>query len=108
MILSHSISETFSSLSHPSRVEILFALMPHALKGLTAGALARATNIPPSTLAHHLREMELGRVIMRQSEGRKTIVKPDLAALSEIANLLTKLCCSQEFIPNSKEGSPDA
>ena len=97
MINSNSIAGSFSALAHSARVDILLTLMPVATSGLSAGELAERTKIPPSTLAHHLREMEHGRVILRQADGRKTIVKPDLAALSEIASLLTKLCCSTDF-----------
>lgn len=89
-------------------MDILFALMPQAVSGLTVGELSKATKIPPSTLAHHLREMELGRIILRRAEGRKTIVKPDLAALNEIANVLTNLCCTQEFTNPTEKGPSDA
>ncbi|MGH1575648.1 ArsR/SmtB family transcription factor [Planktotalea sp.] len=96
MIPSHKIAESFSALSHASRVDILLALMPHATNGLTAGEVAERTKIPPSTLAHHLREMEMGHVIQRIAEGRKTIIKPDLTSLSQIAGLISELCCCAE------------
>ena len=99
MISSQTISEAFSALAHPSRVDILLALMPHAASGLSAGDLAQTTHIPPSTLAHHLREMEAGRVIERIAAGRKTIVKPNLNSLSNIAGLITQLCCTAEGSP---------
>lgn len=96
MIRSEAIADAFTALSHISRVEILLALMPHAASGLTVGALSKQTKIPPSSLAHHLREMEAGRVVERIPSGRKTIVLPNLAALAQIATLLTQLCCSGE------------
>lgn len=67
--------------------------MPYASTGLTAGDVSERTKIPPSTLAHHLREMEAGHVIERVTQGRKTIIKPNLTSLSQIAGLITKLCC---------------
>lgn len=96
MIPLAEIATTFSSLSHPSRVDILLCLLPKATSGLTAGEVAQATQIPPSTLAHHLREMEEGRVIIRRQEGRKTIITPCLTTLSSIAAMLTQMCCTQE------------
>ncbi|WP_293450937.1 helix-turn-helix domain-containing protein [Planktotalea sp.] len=99
MISSQTISEAFSALAHPSRVDILLALMPYAASGLSAGDLAQKTSIPPSTLAHHLREMEAGNVIERIAQGRKTIIKPNLTSLSSIAGLITQLCCTSEGEP---------
>ena len=105
MIDSKSIATSFSALSHPARVDVLLKLMPYAASGLTAGELAHSTKLAPSTLAHHLREMEQGGVIIRQADGRKTIVRPNLSSLSEIASLLTQLCCSAEAFTPSNIGS---
>lgn len=104
MIDSKHISDVFSALAHPLRVDILRTLLPRALEGLTAGELAERTNTPPSTLAHHLREMEQSEVILRRPQGRKTIVTPNLTTLSEISALLTQLCCSQSTRP-TQEGA---
>ncbi|MGB7319658.1 MAG: winged helix-turn-helix domain-containing protein [Planktotalea sp.] len=106
MIPSHTIAESFSALSHASRVDILLALMPHAGQGLSAGELSKRTQIPPSTLAHHLREMETGQVILRIPDGRRTIVKPNLATLTQIAALVSQLCCSAEASTEPEGLSP--
>lgn len=104
MIESKHISDVFSALAHPLRVDILRTLLPRARDGLSAGELAEQTRTPPSTLAHHLREMEQGHVILRRAEGRKTIVTPNLTTLNDIAVLLTQLCCSQS--PPASPQSP--
>lgn len=93
---SEHIAGVFSALAHPSRVDVLLALLPLATQGMTAGELAEKTGVPPSTLAHHLREMEAAQVIARTQEGRKTIVTPSLATLTQIAHLLTRLCCADQ------------
>ncbi|WP_085307865.1 ArsR/SmtB family transcription factor [Planktotalea arctica] len=95
MIESSQISAVFSALAHPLRVDILRALLQRAQDGLSAGELAARTQIAPSTLAHHLREMEQGQVITRESHGRKTIITPNLSTLGDIAALLTQLCCRE-------------
>lgn len=90
------IARAFDALAHPSRVTVLLKLMPYALKGMTAGEIAQRTGLPPSTLSHHLKEMENGGVITRTALGRKTIVRPSLDTLTSIASLLTQLCCQDD------------
>ncbi len=80
------------------------ALLPEAREGISTGALSKQLEIPPSTLVHHLRELELGGLITRQALGRSTLVKPRFEALTNIADAFTRLCCATEThpFPNSK------
>ncbi|MCF6321924.1 MAG: winged helix-turn-helix domain-containing protein [Rhizobiaceae bacterium] len=90
---SETISSICSALSHRSRVDVLLALLPNADEGMRTGDLSEVTGLPPSTLSHHLRELEYGGVIERQVLGRTTIVRPNLKALVEVVNILTQICC---------------
>ena len=90
------IASAFSSLAHPSRVDIFKCLLAHSPTGLNAGHLSSKTELPPSTLSHHLREMEAGGVVVRTVEGRRTVITLDLSNLITIANTLMHLCCAGE------------
>ncbi len=87
---------TFSALAHRSRVDVFKCLLAHHPTGLKARRLSRETGLAPSTLSHHLREMEKGGVIKREARGQSTITSLNLEALTQIASGLMKLCCSAE------------
>ncbi|MEE9389062.1 MAG: helix-turn-helix transcriptional regulator [Paracoccaceae bacterium] len=96
---SKSIALVLSALAHPSRVDILSCLLAHHPSGLMATFLSAETGLAPSTLSHHLREMEKGHVIKRLVNGQRTLTHLDLRKLTEITNTLMQLCCSIEQIP---------
>ena len=88
MIDSKTIVKTFSALAHPSRVDIFKCLLSHYPEGLKAATLSTETSLAPSTLSHHLREMEKGGVIIRHIDGQSTITSLDLTRLTTITSEL--------------------
>lgn len=104
MIDSQTISNTFSALAHPSRVDIFKCLLTHHPKGLRAADLSSLADLPPSTLSHHLAEMEKGRLIIRTAKGRSIITTLNLNNLMQLATLMSQLCCSAER--SQKAGDP--
>jgi DNA-binding transcriptional ArsR family regulator len=99
-----TIASTLSALAHPSRVEVFKLLLGRYPAGMTSGDLAQAMDMAPSTLSHHLREMEAGGVIGRRAEGQRTITTLNLPYLTSIISQFMQLCCSVETAP--KEGDP--
>jgi ArsR family transcriptional regulator len=96
MIDSKTIAVVLSALAHPSRVDIFKCLLAHHPKGLNAGHLSAEAGLAPSTLSHHLREMEKGGVVERCTVGQGTITSLNLSNLTEITTTLMQLCCSVE------------
>lgn len=93
---SHLYATAFSALSHVSRVNVFRCLLRHHPDGLTAQELAAQTGIPPSTLSHHLREMEQGGVILRTPHGRQTITTLNLSRLMQLIGDLMSVCCAAD------------
>lgn len=91
---SQTMADTFSALAHPSRVDVFKCLLAHHPVGLKASYLSDETGLAPSTLSHHLREMEKGGVIERTVQGQSTITTLNLKNLNNIASTLMQLCCS--------------
>ena len=83
----------FAALAHPRRVDILKLLLGRMERGTTFGGLAKDTGLPPSTLTHHLKEMELAGVITRTASGRSTMIALDLETLRQILATLSEICC---------------
>lgn len=100
---SKTLAVTFSALAHPARVDIFKHLLSTHPSEQNANALVAATGIAPSTLSHHLREMEKGGVIARRAVGTSTLTALDLPNLIEIASTLMTLCCSAQENSNTEE-----
>lgn len=95
----------FAAFAHPSRIAVLRALLPYGPEGQHFGELAEALAISPSTLTHHLREMETAGVLHRKASGRATKLHLNLAALDGAVKHLTLLCCSG-LTPHQEDPTP--
>lgn len=93
----------FSAFSHPWRIAILRVLLTHAVNGRHFGDLSKDLKISPSTLTHHLNEMENAGVLTRKTVGRTTTLRLDLSALTQATAQLVGLCCSAEPSPQAQK-----
>jgi len=83
------IAALFDALGHYRRVLIFRALQKNAKSGLTFGDLATATKLSEANLAHHLRMMKKGGVVVSQTVGRHTFLSLNLGSLEQNLALLS-------------------
>lgn len=93
-ISSNQLAQVFAALGHSRRINVFEHLLRHAATGMNFGKLQEVTKMPPSTLTHHLREMERSGVLIREVTGRSTNLKLDLNTLQHALNHLIGQCCS--------------
>lgn len=91
-----------SALAHPWRVAILRNLLAHTADGRQFGQLSKDLQISPSTLTHHLNEMEAAGVLTREPEGRATRLRLNLPILTGAVQQLTQLCCPAATAPQNE------
>jgi len=84
------------ALSNERRVEIFHHLLATPGTGRTFGDIATKTGIPPSSLTHHLKEMQAGGLLLRRADGVRTIFTLDLALLNQVFSQLLDQCCAGE------------
>lgn len=77
MRIDHEIANAFKALAHPRRARLFRLLAECPESGRSFSALQAATGLSPTSLVHHLREMERGGLIRRVRKG------------NEVAHLLT-------------------
>lgn len=87
------LAQTFSSLSHPKRVGIFNAMLENGRSAVSFGDIQKLTGIPASTLSHHLKEMELGQILIKEPDGTSTKLRLDLDFLQKILGQLLTNCC---------------
>lgn len=102
------LASLFAALAHPSRIAILKVMLMQGQSGRQFGHLSKELAISPSTLTHHLHEMEAAGVLSREVIGRATKLRLNLSSLAEAVAELTRLCCLVELSPppNDRDHSP--
>jgi N-acetylglutamate synthase-like GNAT family acetyltransferase/DNA-binding transcriptional ArsR family regulator len=78
----------FASLSAPTRVAILRALVGAGEAGLAAGEIAQATGLAASTLSSHLAHLLKSGLIVRRKSGRSLVHAAVPGALDDLRNFL--------------------
>lgn len=94
MTIYKNISDTGQLISEPTRMTMLMNLS--SMNALTAGELARASNISPQTASTHLQKLLNGNLIIERRQGRHKyyeLYNEDVAkALESIANISGPPC----------------
>lgn len=98
----------FAAFAHPTRIAVLRCLLKHCPIGRQFGDLSNDLGISPSTLKHHLDEMQRAGVLLREAFGRATILKLDLAVLAQAGAQLSQICCSADSEPLPSEKDTNA
>jgi len=62
----------FTALGHPRRLLICDILRRRGPEGLQFDLLSQQCRLSPSTLAHHLGQMDRGGILVRKVKGRET------------------------------------
>ncbi len=77
-----------------SRLKVLKVLVRAGESGLTVGEIQERTGIAPSTLAHHLKFLAGGGVVVQEKAGRSTINRADFDQLRVLADFILGECCA--------------
>lgn len=112
-------SDAFRALGHPHRLTIVERLRERALSccetervedcaldpaSCNVGALAEAVPCAPSTLSHHLKELEAAGIIERERDGRQLFCRLNEARLAELRRFLAP---AAELAGSSPDWSPE-
>ncbi|SLN15449.1 Helix-turn-helix domain protein [Falsiruegeria litorea R37] len=89
-----SVAAGFSAMGSESRLKVLKVLVRAGESGLTVGEIQERTGIAPSTLAHHLKFLAGGGVVVQEKAGRTTINRADFDQLRVLADFILGECCA--------------
>ncbi|WP_164660392.1 helix-turn-helix transcriptional regulator [Tropicibacter sp. Alg240-R139] len=84
----------FSAMGSESRLKVLKVLVRAGESGLTVGEIQERTGIAPSTLAHHLKFLAGGGVVVQEKAGRSTINRANFNQLRVLADFILGECCA--------------
>ena len=93
-------AKAFAAIGSGPRLEVLLLLINTRGEGLTIGDIQKHTNIPASTLAHHLRFLLQGNLITQEKIGREVFNKANFSSIKPLADFLLGV------FENERSGEP--
>lgn len=89
-----SYASALSALGHDARLCIFRLLVRAGDSGLTVGELVEGTDLPASTLAHHLKTLVASGLVIQERNGREVTSRVDYEAMKQTIGFLTSECCT--------------
>jgi protein-tyrosine-phosphatase/DNA-binding transcriptional ArsR family regulator len=84
----------FSVLAQETRLRLVRLLASRGASGLSAGDIAVALKVAPSTLSFHLSALEQAGLVRSTRQGRQIIYAVRFVGLRELLSFLTETCCA--------------
>jgi ArsR family transcriptional regulator, arsenate/arsenite/antimonite-responsive transcriptional repressor len=81
------------ALAHDTRLAVYRMLVQRGPDGLSAGAIAQALALPPSSLTFHLQQLTHPGLITQRRLSRQLIYAADFAAMNALMAYLSENCC---------------
>ena len=82
-----------AALAQDSRLAIFRALVQAGPAGLSAGKIGEATDIAPSSVSFHMKELTHAEMVTSRHEGRFVIYTGNFATMNALVAFLTENCC---------------
>ncbi len=89
-----SIARALAALGHETRLGIYRLLVRAGNDGLNVGEIGAHLGMAPSTLAHHLRALVDGGLVVQKRRGREVVNRADYDAMQRTVGFLTAECCT--------------
>lgn len=83
-----------SALGSPVRLRVFRLLVRAGDEGANVSDLVRLSQIPASTLAHHLAALSRAGLVRQERRGRELICTADYGRVNALAAYLTENCCA--------------
>lgn len=84
---------SLAALAHDTRLKLFRLLVREGPNGMAAGAIAEALDVAPSTLSHHLAQLEQAGLIASRRESRHIIYAVCVANVRALLAYLIDDCC---------------
>lgn len=82
-----------AALAHQHRLTVFRALIRSGPNGMPAGDIADAVGVPPSTMSHHLAQLERAGLLHSRRVERRIFYAVELEATRRLLAFLIEDCC---------------
>jgi ArsR family transcriptional regulator len=87
------IARRLGALGNDTRLQIYRLLVRAGPEGMPVGDLQRRTEVPISTISHHLHKLIAVGLVRQEREGTTLYCHANYDAMDETVGYLTKVCC---------------
>lgn len=87
-------TSVFESLASGIRLDVYRLLVRKGTRGLVAGEIASALDIPPTNLSFHLKALTQARLVTVEQEGRFQRYRANMPLMLDLIGYLTAECCA--------------
>lgn len=84
----------FESLSSGIRLDVFRLLIQQGSRGMVAGAIASALELPAANLSFHLKAMSQAGLVTVEQEGRFQRYRANMPLMTDLIAYLTAECCA--------------
>ncbi|HXC27575.1 MAG TPA: helix-turn-helix domain-containing protein [Stellaceae bacterium] len=81
------------ALAHETRLAVFRLLVQRGPDGLSAGTIAHALDLTPSSLTFHLQQLMHAGLITQRRMSRQLIYATDFSVMNALMGYLTENCC---------------
>lgn len=85
--------DALGALAHETRLGVFRMLVQAGAQGLVAGEIAERSQVPPSTMSHHLATLERAGLVRSERESRLMRYRADYAEMNRLLAFLMEDCC---------------
>lgn len=96
-------AQAFAAMGSEPRLEVLMCLVRAGDAGLLVGDIQERTNIPASTLNHHLKFLTAAGIVVQEKQGRTIISRAAFEQLELLAGFILKQCCVD--VPSTEQAA---
>ena len=89
----HEFAARLHALGNETRLEIFRILVRAGADGLPVGSVQKRTQVPHSTLSHHLRKLIAVGLVRQRREGTTLYCCVEYSAMDETLGFLRDECC---------------
>jgi len=95
------------ALAQGTRLDIYRLLVQAGLNGMAAGQIGQQLGLPSATLAFHLKELKIARLVSCTRNGRSLIYAAEYPVMNALLAYLTENCCGRDSKQCRHAGQPD-
>jgi DNA-binding transcriptional ArsR family regulator len=88
-----TVIKALGALAQEHRLAVFRLLVQAGPDGLSAGSLAEAIGVPPSSMSFHLAQLTNAGLVTQRRQSRSIIYSADFAAMNAVMGYLTENCC---------------
>ena len=90
--------KALAALAQSKRLAVFRLLVEAGPTGSTAGEIATAVDVPPSSLNFHLKELAHAALIESRQDGRFVFYSANYETMNELMRYLTENCCARDGV----------